>query len=185
VPSANSKKVTYKTFMVMEYVAGEILKDRLARGNQPLEALGLAKTLDTRRELDPQVYAHIVQAKVQQRQGDKESAIRLLVSTQKEVLDTWIGRFELGPAYLEAGMFTQAYSRFEQCLNRRGEATAVFLDDLPTLRYLPAVYYYMGRAQEGLKSPGAADSYRAFLAIKEKGGEDPLVADARRRLASR
>jgi len=60
----------------------------------------------------------------------------------------------------------------------------VFLDEVPTLRYLPAVYYHMGRAQEGLKSPGAADSYRAFLAIKEKGGQDPLVANARRRLAS-
>ena len=149
------------------------------------EAFGLAKTLDARLEPDPQVYAHILQAKVQLRQGDKENAIRLLVSTQKEVLDTWLGRFELGRAYLEAGAFTEAYSQFEQCLKRRGEATAVFLDDVPTLHYLPPVYYYMGRAQESLGSPAAAESYRAFVAIKEKGGEDPLIADARRRLALR
>jgi hypothetical protein len=41
----------------------------------------------------------------------------------------------------------------------------------------------MGRAQEGLQSAGAADSYKAFLAIKSKGRDDPLVADAMKRLA--
>jgi len=29
------------------------------------------------------------------------------------------------------------------------EATAVFLDDVPTYRLFPPVYYYLGRAQEG------------------------------------
>jgi hypothetical protein len=47
------------------------------------------------------------------------------------------------------------------------------------------VYYYLGRAQEGLKSPAAAGSYRKFLDIKQKGGKDLLIADTRRRLASR
>jgi hypothetical protein len=45
------------------------------------------------------------------------------------------------------------------------------------------VYYYLGRAQEGLNSPAAAESYKAFVAIKN-GGQDPLLADARRRLPS-
>ncbi|MGA2263777.1 MAG: hypothetical protein ABSH28_20375 [Acidobacteriota bacterium] len=49
----------------------------------------------------------------------------------------------------------------------------------------PMVYYYLGRAQEGLKSPAAAGSYRKFLDIKQKGGKDLLIADTRRRLASR
>ena len=42
----------------------------------------------------------------------------------------------------------------------------------------------MGRAQEGLGSAAAADSYKAFLAIKQKGDEQGLVADARRRLTA-
>ena len=43
----------------------------------------------------------------------------------------------------------------------------------------------MGRAQEGLGSTAAAiGSYKAFLAIKEKGDEQGLVADARRRVAT-
>jgi len=94
-----------------------------------------------------------------------------------------IGRFELGRAYLEVGAFTEADSEFDQCVKRRGEATSVFLDDVPSYHLLPAVYYYQGRAREGLNSPGAAESYQTFLSIKEKGMGDALVADAQRRLA--
>ena len=95
------------------------------------------------------------------------------------------GRFDLGRAYLAAGLFPEADSEFERCVKRRGEASAIFLDDQPTFRALPAVYYYLGRAQEGLKSPAATDSYKSYLAIKEKGDEAGFVADARRRLAGR
>ncbi len=51
---------------------------------------------------------------------------------------------------------------------------------------VPATFYSMAKAQEGLKSPGAAESYRASLAIKAKGGSsDPLVSDAKLRLGTR
>jgi len=69
------------------------------------------------------------------------------------------------------------------CLKRRGEATSIFLDDVPSYHYLPAVYYYQGRARGGLKSAGATESYKTFLLMKEKGVGDPLVAEARKRLA--
>jgi hypothetical protein len=36
-----------------------------------------------------------------------------------------------------------------------------------------------------LKTGGGAESYRTFLAIKQKGDGDPLVEDARGRLAAR
>jgi len=79
-------------------------------------------------------------------------------------------------------MYPEADAEFDVALKRRGEATAVFLDDNPSLRYLAAVYYYQGRAREGLQSPGAAESYKAFLAIKHGAENDPLVEDAQRRL---
>jgi hypothetical protein len=60
-------------------------------------------------------------------------------------------------------------------------ATDAFLDVVPTYRYWPEVEYRLGRAQEGLGSPAAAESYRAFLAVK-KADEEPAVSDARRRL---
>jgi hypothetical protein len=83
---------------------------------------------------------------------------------------------------LEAGAFAEADSEFEVCLKRRGEATALFLDESPTYHLFPPVYYYLGRAQEGLKSPAAAESYKTFLALRNNAENDPLVADARRRL---
>ena len=66
-------------------------------------------------------------------------------------------------------------------MKRRGEATALFLDESPTYFVFPQIYYYLGRAQEGLQSPAAADSYKAFLNFKANATDDPLVADARRR----
>jgi hypothetical protein len=77
---------------------------------------------------------------------------------------------------------TAGNSGVSAALQRRGEATAVFLDDDPSLRYLPAVFYYQGRAREGLLSPGARESYQKFLAIRTGSERDPLIAHARRRL---
>jgi len=58
----------------------------------------------------------------------------------------------------------------------------VLLDDIPTYRLLATTRYYIARVQEGQGSPAAAASYKTFLSIKEKGDEQGLVADARRRL---
>jgi hypothetical protein len=59
----------------------------------------------------------------------------------------------------------------------------VFFDDVPSYRYFPPVYYYLGRAQEGLKGAGAADSYKTYLSIKAKADPgDRLASDARKRL---
>jgi len=146
------------------------------------DARSLAKTLDANLAPDVQVYAHVTYARTRLKEGDREGAIRELEDIQK-IHDSWLGRFELGRAYIEAGKYPEAYSQFDQCRKRRGEATAVFLDDVPTVRYLPPLYYYLGRAQEGLGSPAAAESYRTFLSIKEKGGE-PLLEEVRRRLAA-
>jgi hypothetical protein len=99
-----------------------------------------------------------------------------------QLLDTWIGRFELGRAYLEAGLFVEADSEFDRCVKRRGEALEIFMDNVPTFAYFPPVYYYQGRVREGLKSPGFAEPYRAYLSIRGRAGEDPLLADIHRRL---
>ena len=132
---------------------------------------------------EPQVYGKQIKGEIELKQGNYQEAIRIFREAQK-LSDTWVGRFDLGRAYLEAGAFTEAHSELETCLKRRGEATAVFLDDIPTFRYFPPVYYYLGLAQEGLNSPAAAESFRSFLAIKEKCDGCPLVADAHRRLLS-
>ena len=131
---------------------------------------------------EPQLYGKLLEGEARLSQGDAKQAINLFQAAQN-IADSWFGRFDLGRAYLQAGLNTEADSEFEDCLKRRGEAAAIFLDDVPTYRFLPQVYYYMGRAQEALKSPAAKDSYRNFISIEEKG-TGPLLADARKRLAA-
>ena len=101
----------------------------------------------------------------------------------QKLSDSWLGRFSLGRAYLEAEAYTEAYSELEQCLERKDESVAVFLDDVPSFHYFPHVYYYMGLAQEGLQSPGAVQSFRSFLDMRGETEKDPLVDDARSRIA--
>jgi len=97
-------------------------------------------------------------------------------------LDTWIGRLELGRAYLEAGLFVEADSEFDRCVKRRGETSELFIDNVPSFGYFPLVYYYQGRVREGLKSAAFAESYRTYVSIRGKAGEDPLLPEIRHRL---
>ena len=154
----------------------------LAAGQEG-RAMELASSLAIRFETDPQAYAKLIAGEAHLKRGKPREAVNAFQEAQK-LSDSWLGRLDLGRAYLEAGAFTEASSEFDVCLNRRGEATSVFLDDIPSYHLLPAVYYYQGRAREGLHSAGAAESYKTFLDIKANGAGDPLVADARRRLAN-
>jgi eukaryotic-like serine/threonine-protein kinase len=113
--------------------------------------------------------------------GDPRLAVRLLQEANG-VLDTWLGHFDLGRAYLQAaGGSVQADSEFENLIKRRGEAMALLMDEEPTYGYFPAVYYYQGQVREQMKSAGSADSYRAYLSIRGKSTEDPLLPDIRKR----
>jgi eukaryotic-like serine/threonine-protein kinase len=152
-----------------------------AAGQEP-RALMIAGPLAQRLETEPQIYAKLIAGEAQLKKGNAREAVNTFQQAQK-LGDTWLGHFDLGRAYLDAEAFTEASSEFDVCLKRRGEAASIFLDDVPSYHYLPPVYYYQGRAREGLKSPGAVESYKMFLATKEKGGGDPLVADAQKRLA--
>ena len=155
----------------------------LAAG-QPPRALAFAAELGKSLENDPRAYGRLIEAEAQLRSGNAAEAIRT-IEAAKAIADTWMGRFLLGRAYVEAGAFTEADAELEKCFKRRGEATAVFLDEVPSWRLYAPVLYWRGRAQEGLKSPAAAESYKAFLALRPGAGGDPLVADARRRLEKR
>jgi serine/threonine protein kinase/tetratricopeptide (TPR) repeat protein len=150
--------------------AGEIAK-----------AQKLADGLASEVPAETQAYAKIIRGDAALHGGEKNEAIKLFTDAN-QLLDTWIGRFELGRAYLEAGQFVEADSEFDRCMKRRGEALEIFMDNVPTIAYLPPLYYYQGRVREGLKSAGFADSYRMYLNIRGKAGEDPLLADIRRRL---
>jgi hypothetical protein len=59
-------------------------------------------------------------------------------------------------------------------MKRRGE-TFTLLDESVTFGFVPQLYYYVGRIRQGMKSVGFADSYRTFISIRGKAGEDPFL----------
>jgi tetratricopeptide (TPR) repeat protein len=129
---------------------------------------------------EPRAYGRIIEANLALRDRNAREAVRLL-GEANGLLDIWIGHFDLGLAYLEDGKFAQADSEFDQCIKRRGEALSLFSDSQPAFGYFPHVYYQQGRAREGLKTVGFAESHRRYLEIRATPGEDPLLPDVCRR----
>jgi serine/threonine protein kinase/Flp pilus assembly protein TadD len=141
----------------------------------------LARSLSSELTSEPQAYAKIIYGRIALTRKNANDAIRQITDANN-LLDTWIGRFELGRAYLEAGAFTEADSQFEQCMKRRGEAIELFMDNVPTYTYLPSVYYYQGRVREGMKSEGFVDFYKTYLSLRGQSSDDPFVPEVRHRI---
>jgi len=146
----------------------------------PAKADGIIAELGGQLLAEPQAYAAILTGLKAFTGGNNRVAVEKFTEANA-LLDTWIGHFDLGRAYLAAKAFPQADSEFDRCLTRRGEALSLFLDEVPTFGLFPQALYYQGRVREGLRSTNFADSYRAYLDIRGESKEDPLVADARKR----
>jgi tetratricopeptide (TPR) repeat protein len=163
------------------FMAGRVLIE----AGKPARAAELAADLDKKLDREPHMYASLLRGEAELKRGEARAAVENFTAAQK-VLDSWIGHFGLGRAYLTASDFTNAQTEFDACITRKGEATNILADDIPTYRFMAMVRYYMGRAQEGQGSPAATaaaqESYKAFVAMKQKGDEQGLVADARKRV---
>jgi len=171
-----------KAVSVSQSVPVRVLAARaLLESGEITRAQKLADGLASEIQPETQAYAKIIRGDLALQRGDKNEAINMFTAAN-QLVDTWIGRFELGRAYLEAGMFVEADSEFDRCIKRRGEALEIFQDSIPTFAYFPPIYYYQGRVREGLKSPGFTESYRTYLGIRGKAKEDLLLADISRRI---
>ncbi len=168
---ANSESAKIRFLVAREFVeVGETAK-----------AQKLAASLASGLQVQPQAYAKLVLGEAALKEHDPQRAIQLFTDA-KGLLDTWLGRLDLGRAYLEAGAFAEADAEFDRCIKRRGEALELFQDDMPTSSYLPIAYYYQGRVREGLKSADYKDFYGTYLSLRGKSTEDSLVPEIRRRL---
>jgi tetratricopeptide (TPR) repeat protein len=152
----------------------------LAMAAEEKKARAVADDLDKRLGAEARMYAEILRGTVaMKKRAFSEAVARYKVAGQQ--VDSWMARYALGRAYLEAGAYAQAQEELEKAARRRGEAADAYLDFFPTFRHFGPVLYYAARAQEGLNTPAATETYRAFLAQK-KGSDDPLIADARKRV---
>ena len=135
---ANSRAV--KTRLL----AGQVF----AEAGEVAKAQKVAADLASELQSEPQAYAKIIDGASALKRGDARSAIKALKEAN-ELQDTWIGHFQLGRAYLEAGLFVEADSEFDRCIKRRGEALSLFLDQVPTFGYFPSSLLLPGTSTRG------------------------------------
>lgn len=144
------------------------------------KALAISETLSQKLPPQPRAYAALIEALIALEAGNHVQTIELL-SGGLETADLWLLRFHLGRAYFEAGYFVEAVDEFTAAQQRQGEATALFLDDLPTYHHTATLPYWLGRAQAELgMTENAAENFTFFLTLRPAGG--PLTDDARQRL---
>ena len=153
------------------------------RAGQEQKALQIAADLDQMLQRQTTAYAGLIRGEVALQHGRVADGIEAIRAAQKRH-ESWFSRFLLGKAYVEAGHFAEALAELEICMKRRGETADVFFYDMPTLRYLPPLYYWMARAQEGVGATAEAKKfYKRFLDVRaDADPPDPLAADARKRV---
>jgi tetratricopeptide (TPR) repeat protein len=155
---------------------------RAVEAGQYAEARAIANDLSKRVPRQSRAYGQVIEAEIRLREKEYPAAIDALNAARK-LADAWLVRYLLGLTYFQMGNYVAARQDFEECQKRRGEATALFLDDLPTVRYYATVPYWLGRAREA-SSLDPRTQHREFLAIRGGAADDPLVKDAQRRLAA-
>ena len=70
------------------------------------------------------------------------------LASARRLGDFWLGRLISGIAYRRFGHDVEAGAEFDVCERRLGEATAMFLDDVPTFRYVAELRDLQGRASQ-------------------------------------
>jgi hypothetical protein len=150
------------------------------------DAEEIAAKLANRLENEPRSYARLIDAEIARSRRRVPDAIDAVRDAQQRH-DSWWSRFMLGRLYEEVNPphHPEALAELELAVKRRGEAADAFIADMPTLRYVPPVYYWLGRAQQGVQSNAVArTSYEQFLALRERADVvDAAVQDVRSRLA--
>jgi serine/threonine protein kinase/Flp pilus assembly protein TadD len=152
----------------------------LAEAGQPDEALKLALALSEESAIEPRAFGKHVEGVAMLAKGEPRRAVQLLTEAVR-LLDTWLSRYDLSRAYLEAGMFPQADSELDRCMKRRGEALSVLLDEEPTFGHYPYVFLVKARILEALESDGAAAAWRTYVETRAQGSDDPQLIEARKR----
>jgi tetratricopeptide (TPR) repeat protein/predicted Ser/Thr protein kinase len=174
--AAISKALANSQSTSIQFLAARIYVEA---GDLP-KAQKLATALSSQSSNEPQAYGKIIAGRIALKRKDAKEAVTQITAANT-LLDTWIGRFDLGRADLEAGSFKEAIAEFDQCVKRRGEAIELFMDNVPTYSYFPHVYYYQGLVGEAMKSDNFVNFYKSYLSVRSPSSDDPLVPVLRSR----
>lgn len=170
------KALEFSKSAKIKFLTGRVFAET---GNTRAQSLAAELGSDFQPEL--QAYAKLIHGEIEMKAHNPQQAVKAITEANR-LLDTWLGHYDLGRAYLSANLFAQADDEFDKCVKRRGETLSLFVDEVPTYGHFPPVYYYQGLVLEGLKSPDFTGKYKAYLAIRGAAGEDPLLPEIRRHL---
>jgi tetratricopeptide (TPR) repeat protein len=142
----------------------------------------LAKELEGRLQKQTRSLALMIGGDIALKRGRLADAVDAYRGAQK-LHDSWFSHFLLGKAYVEARHYPEALPELETAERRASEAIDLFDSNTTTLRYLPPLVYWLGRAQEGLGTAEAArKSYERYISIRSQAdSNDKLLGDARGR----
>jgi tetratricopeptide (TPR) repeat protein len=113
-------------------------------------AATIADSLAQQPQPQLRAYGLMIEALIElEKNGQKMDAVDKL-RTATELADLWLIRFHTGRSYLAAGYAVEAFADFEMVAARHGEASAIFLDETPTYRYLATLPDWLDRAQHEL-----------------------------------
>src|SRR5713101_1178930 len=156
----------------------------LTQAGDDVGARKIASALDNTLQTQSRSYSRLVAGEMDILHMRLPQAVEELQQGQK-LRNSWISHFLLGRAYIEAAHYPEALAEFETCKKRLGETTDLMFADTATLRYLPPLYYWLARAQEGAGMKSAAqENYQKFLKLRgDSDPGDPLVNEARKRAA--
>lgn len=153
-----------------------------AAGNEAAAAVTAKRLLESN-SADARAYAKLLDATRESAHGKYDEALAL-VDEAERAANLWDVQLQRGRIALAAGKHAEALRSLEAAFARRGEG-CVTADDLPLLRYVPQVTYFIGRTHEAQGAAAeAAKSYGAFLAMRPDAQRDLMTDDARKRLAT-
>jgi tetratricopeptide (TPR) repeat protein len=122
-------------------------------------------------------YGMLIDALISLGEGDNIASIDQL-SAGLALADLWLLRYYRGMAYFEGGAYVEALDEFRHCEQRIGEATAAFLDDLPTWRLTALLPYWTARAEAELgMQTDAAVNLERFVGYRQAGPELEAAKD--------
>ena len=126
--------------------------------------LGSCKTGGRRRSaiasenLESQLYHRIIGRGVGARAGARsEEAVSIFSAIRSNVADTWLGHLGLGGRLFAGSQFIEAQGELKNCERRPGEATAVFLDDVPSYAQFPPGLLLSCAGAGGMGGPGTSE----------------------------
>ena len=112
----------------------------LTAAGKETEARALAAELDAQLQPLQRAYGKLIIGEIALQRGRIPDAVDAFLASQQFVdyssrggnKGYWLSRYDLGIAYVHAEHYAEALSEFEACVKRQGEATAVFMDDVPS-----------------------------------------------------